>query len=83
MYIHIFLVTLVESTTFSAMPIINKQKYVSLTLLFNFAVECIINKVQNDEGLELNGPHQLPDYAHNVKIGQRHEYHETHHCIIK
>jgi hypothetical protein len=38
-------------------------------MLFNFALEYIIRKVQeNKVGLKLNGTHQLLAYADNVKL---------------
>jgi hypothetical protein len=38
-------------------------------LLFNFALECAIKRVlDKQEGLKLNGTHQLPAYADDVNI---------------
>jgi len=38
-------------------------------MLFNFALECTIRRVQvNQDGLKLNGTHQLLVYADNINI---------------
>jgi len=42
-------------------------------MLFNFALEYTIRRVQvNQDGLKLNGTHQLLAYADNVNTGGKH-----------
>jgi len=46
-----------------------KQGDAPSPMLFNFGVECAIRRVQvNQDGLKLNGTHQLVAYADNVNI---------------
>ena len=46
-----------------------KLGYSQLPSLFNFALECVIKKVQkNREGLELNRTHELPGYADDINF---------------
>ena len=46
-----------------------KQRDFLSPFLFNFALEYVINRVQvNQDGMKLNGTHQLPAYADDVNI---------------
>jgi len=62
-----------------------KQGYALLPLLFNFAVEYAIKRVQvNQDGLKLNGAHQLLVYADDVNIvgGSIHTLRENTEALI-
>ena len=47
----------------------NQEDASLLLLLLNFAVECAIRKVQEIKfGLDMNGTHQVLDYAYDVNL---------------
>jgi hypothetical protein len=55
-----------------------KQGDALLALLFNFALEYAIRKVQEDqEQMEFNGTHQLQVYAHNGNLRGKNKYHKN------
>ena len=61
----------VDKNTSDVFPIRNglKQGDVLSSLLFNFVLEYTIRRVQvNQDGLKLNGTHQLQHYADYVNI---------------
>jgi hypothetical protein len=54
--------------TFLSKMVLNKEN-VLLPLFMNFALQCVIRKVQLSQmGLKLNGTHQLLAYADDVNL---------------
>jgi hypothetical protein len=70
---------------FDVFPIQNGPKIGDAlsSLLFNFALECVIRRVQvNQDSLKLNGTHQLVVYADDVNMlgGREHAVKKTQKC---
>jgi len=61
-----------------------KQGDALLPLLFNFALEYAVSKVQaNQEELKLNGTHQLPVYAYvNILGGSKHTVNKNTQAVV-
>jgi hypothetical protein len=62
-----------------------KKLYALLSLLFNFALEYAIRRVQvNQDGLKLNGTHQLLGYTNDVNIlgGSAHTVKENAEALV-